>query len=157
MWISGFSTVFLGLLLPETYADTILLKRARRLRKLTGNPNLRSPSEVEESTMSHREFLYETLVRPIVLATEPAVLFCNVYLGLVCKSPVHIIDRSDANFWRSADSVFYLWVSCSDDTSIIIFSWPFSLRRSLWFSMRSIISISASGVYHSPVLSLLEA
>jgi MFS transporter, DHA1 family, multidrug resistance protein len=86
MWISGFALVFLTFLLPETLDSNILLKRARRLRKLTGNPNLRSQSEIDEALQSNREVVYEALVRPFVLASEPAVLFFNVYLGLVCKS-----------------------------------------------------------------------
>jgi DHA1 family multidrug resistance protein-like MFS transporter len=86
MWISGFTLVFLSLLLPETYEATILLKRARRLRKLTGNPELRSQSEIDEASLTHGEVVYESLVRPFVLAAEPAVFFANLYLGLVCTS-----------------------------------------------------------------------
>ncbi|KAK7036777.1 hypothetical protein VNI00_011443 [Paramarasmius palmivorus] len=90
MWISAFAIVFLSLLLPETYEATILLKRARRLRKLTGNNQLRSQSEIDQAAMSKREIAYDALIRPFVLAMEPAVLFLNVYLGMVY-------------------SVFYLW------------------------------------------------
>lgn len=64
--------------------STILLRRARRLRKLTGNPNLRSQSEIDEANMSSREIAYDSLVRPFILAMEPAVLFFNLYIGLVC-------------------------------------------------------------------------
>ncbi|KAG7085628.1 hypothetical protein E1B28_003175 [Marasmius oreades] len=90
MWISAFALVFLSFLLPETLEANILLKRARRLRKLTGNPHLRSRSEIEQAAMSKREIAYESLVRPFLLAKEPAVLFLNLYIGLVY-------------------SVFYLW------------------------------------------------
>lgn len=89
MWISAFSLIFLSILLPETYGPNILLKRARRLRKLTGNEKLRSQSEIDEAALGAREVLFESLVRPFVLAMEPAVLFCNVYLGLVCEFPLH--------------------------------------------------------------------
>lgn len=85
MWICAFSLVFLSLLLPETLEATILLKRARRLRKLTGNQDLRSQSEIDEAAISKKEFIYESLVRPFILATEPALLFANVFLGLVCE------------------------------------------------------------------------
>lgn len=85
MWISSFSLVFLALLLPETLESNILLKRARRLRKLTGNPDLRSQSEVDGAGVSTRDFVIVNLVRPFHFASEPAVLFCNVYLGLVCE------------------------------------------------------------------------
>lgn len=86
MWISGFSLIFLSVLLPETLEATILLKRARRLRKLTGNPNLRSQSEIDQAAISKKKFVYESLVQPFVLAAEPALLFANVFVGLVCES-----------------------------------------------------------------------
>ncbi|KAL0576637.1 hypothetical protein V5O48_005337 [Marasmius crinis-equi] len=90
MWISAVALVFISLFLPETMSANILLKRARRLRKLTGNPHLRSQSEIDQAAMSKKEIAYESLVRPFVLAAEPAVLFLNIYLGLVY-------------------AVFYLW------------------------------------------------
>jgi DHA1 family multidrug resistance protein-like MFS transporter len=86
MWISGFSLIFLSLLLPETLEANILLKRAQRLRKLTGNHKLRSQSEIDQAALTRGEIAYESLVRPFVLAADPAVLFANIYLGLVCKS-----------------------------------------------------------------------
>lgn len=85
MWISGFSAIFLAFLLPETLEANILLKRAQRLRKLTGNPNLHSQSEIDEAAISHKEFIFESLVRPFLIATEPAVLFSNIYMGLICE------------------------------------------------------------------------
>lgn len=85
MWISGFALIFLTLFLPETQEANILLKRARRLRKLTGNPHLRSQSELDEAATSASEIAYDSLVRPFVLAVEPAVLFSNIFLGMVCK------------------------------------------------------------------------
>ncbi|KIM73724.1 hypothetical protein PILCRDRAFT_802185 [Piloderma croceum F 1598] len=90
IWISGFALVFLALFLPETYEPTILLRRAERLRKLTGNPNLRSQSEIDAASTTASDRLYEALVRPFILAAEPALLFSNTYLGFVY-------------------AVFYLW------------------------------------------------
>jgi DHA1 family multidrug resistance protein-like MFS transporter len=85
LWITSFAVVFLSLLLPETYGPTILLRRAERLRKLTGNPELRTAAEREEESKSARSVMYESLVRPFVLAKEPALAFANVYLGFVCE------------------------------------------------------------------------
>ncbi|KZP04827.1 MFS general substrate transporter [Athelia psychrophila] len=90
MWISGFAFIFLSILLPETLEANILLKRARRLRKLTGNSELRSQSEIDQAAISKKDFVYESLVQPFILAAEPALLFANVFIGLVY-------------------SVFYLW------------------------------------------------
>lgn len=80
-WISGFSSIFLAIFLPETLPDTILLKRAQRLRKLTGNENLRSLSEIKQSEMTPSAVAKEYLVRPFQLMMEPAVMFINLYVG----------------------------------------------------------------------------
>ncbi|KAH9476585.1 Caffeine resistance protein 5 [Psilocybe cubensis] len=89
-YIGVFAFIVLMLWLPETNAETILLKRARRLRKLTGNPNLFSESEIKQSQMKPSDVLFEALLRPFQLMIEPAVLYANVYLGL-------------------AYAIFYLW------------------------------------------------
>ncbi|KAJ7138524.1 major facilitator superfamily domain-containing protein [Mycena crocata] len=83
LWITAFAVVFLSLFLPETYEPTILLRRAQRLRKLTGNTELRTAEERSEDSKSAREIIYESLVRPFVLAKEPALAFANIYLGFV--------------------------------------------------------------------------
>jgi DHA1 family multidrug resistance protein-like MFS transporter len=83
LWITSFSVLFLSLLLPETYGPTILLRRAQRLRKLTGNPELRTAEERDEDSKSAWGIMYESLVRPFVLAKEPALAFANIYLGFV--------------------------------------------------------------------------
>lgn len=80
-WVSGFAAIFLALFLPETLPDTILLKRAQRLRKLTGNENLRSYSEIKQSEMTPSAVAREYLVRPFQLMMEPAVLCVNLYIG----------------------------------------------------------------------------
>ncbi|PPQ86530.1 hypothetical protein CVT25_007181 [Psilocybe cyanescens] len=89
-WIGAAAFIILMFWLPETNAETILLKRARRLRALTGNPNLYSESEVKQSQMKSSDVLFEALLRPFQLMIEPAVLYANIYLGL-------------------AYAIFYLW------------------------------------------------
>uniref|UniRef100_A0A8H8CE03 Major facilitator superfamily (MFS) profile domain-containing protein n=1 Tax=Psilocybe cubensis TaxID=181762 RepID=A0A8H8CE03_PSICU len=81
-YIGVFAFIVLLFWLPETNAETILLKRAQRLRKLTGNPNLFSKSEIKQSKLKPSEVLFESLLRPFQLMIEPAVLYANVYLGL---------------------------------------------------------------------------
>ncbi|KAJ7646873.1 major facilitator superfamily domain-containing protein [Roridomyces roridus] len=83
LWITSVAVVYLSFTLPETYGATILLRRAERLRKLTGNPELKTAVERDEDHQSANEILYEALVRPIVLTKEPALAFANVYLGFV--------------------------------------------------------------------------
>ncbi|KAG8984673.1 hypothetical protein FRB94_004566 [Tulasnella sp. JGI-2019a] len=90
MWAAGFASLIILFFLPETLGDTILLKRAQRLRKLTGNDKLRSMSEIKQAEMSTSAVMKEYLIRPFQLMLEPVVLFLNLYLGL-------------------AYSIFYLW------------------------------------------------
>lgn len=74
----------------ETSAPTILLRRAQRLRKLTGNNKLRSQSEIDQAELSTAELAKSTLVRPFRLFLEPIVLAIDVYIAL-------------------AYAIFYLW------------------------------------------------
>ncbi|GFZ49505.1 Caffeine resistance protein 5 [Saitozyma sp. JCM 24511] len=72
--ISGFATS----------TNNILLRRAQRLRRLTGNQNLRSHSEIQQGEMTGGEIVRMTLVRPFSMTfTEPIVLAINVYIGLI--------------------------------------------------------------------------
>ncbi|KAF5314820.1 hypothetical protein D9619_007394 [Psilocybe cf. subviscida] len=90
LWLGSFTFIILIFLLPETNGETILYKRAHRLRRLTGNPNLRSESEIRQSKMESSEILFEALLRPFQLMLEPAVFYANLYLAL-------------------AYAIFYLW------------------------------------------------
>ncbi|KAJ6580724.1 major facilitator superfamily domain-containing protein [Mycena capillaripes] len=90
LWISALALAFLCLLLPETHGPTILLRRAKRLRALTGNAELKTATERAEGSAAAGKIVYDALVLPLVLAIEPVLLFANVYLGFVY-------------------AVFYLW------------------------------------------------
>lgn len=82
LWLSGFTLVLLIFTLPETSSGTILLRRAKRLRKLTGNPNLKAVAEIASDKMSAGEIVMMTLVRPFSMAfTEPIVLAINLYVS----------------------------------------------------------------------------
>lgn len=81
--LSFFCLVVLFFLFPETSADTILLRRAQRLRKLTGNDQLRSKSEIDQAQLSFSEVLTTALLRPFRLFFEPVVAFIDIYIALV--------------------------------------------------------------------------
>ncbi|KIY69130.1 MFS general substrate transporter [Cylindrobasidium torrendii FP15055 ss-10] len=83
LWISGFTLMFLSLFLPETYGPTILLKRAKRLRKLTGNTQLCTQTEKDTADQTLFKVFKEALALPLILAMEPALLFSSVYIGFV--------------------------------------------------------------------------
>ncbi|KAI0062522.1 MFS transporter [Artomyces pyxidatus] len=84
MWLSGFALIVLFFFFPETSASNILYRRAARLRKATGNPHLKSQSEIEAENMTARDVLVDVLIRPFTLNfQEPIVLVLNVYIGLI--------------------------------------------------------------------------
>ncbi|GAA5842841.1 hypothetical protein JCM9279_004003 [Rhodotorula babjevae] len=71
------------LLCPETSADNLLHRRARRLRRLTGDETLRTRAEVLGAGKSSRALLYEALAIPFKVALlDPSILFCHVYIAL---------------------------------------------------------------------------
>jgi DHA1 family multidrug resistance protein-like MFS transporter len=47
LWISGFALVVLFFLLPETFAPNILSRRARRVRRMTGDERYASEAEID--------------------------------------------------------------------------------------------------------------
>ncbi|WEW56584.1 hypothetical protein PRK78_002031 [Emydomyces testavorans] len=84
LWLAGPILIVLLVSLPETSADTILLQRATRLRKLTGNPKLRSQSEIKQSKLTLTDVAISTLWRPYqIMLLDPAVLFTNLYTSLI--------------------------------------------------------------------------
>ncbi|KAM0417079.1 hypothetical protein ACHAPT_012917 [Fusarium lateritium] len=82
VWMASPALLLLLTLMPETSSDTILLRRAQRLRKLTGNPALQSQSEIAQHNMKPREVLFSALVRPVeIMMKDPSIFFVNVYTG----------------------------------------------------------------------------
>ena len=71
------------LFLPETSSSNILLRRARRLRKLTGDDRLKAQSEIDQANLTPRDVAYEALVRPAQLIfMDPAIGFTAGYVAL---------------------------------------------------------------------------
>ncbi|PYI35227.1 synaptic vesicle transporter [Aspergillus indologenus CBS 114.80] len=58
MWVSGFTLGVLFVGLPETYAPNILYRRAACVRKITGDANCVSESELELRSVSTKDLLY---------------------------------------------------------------------------------------------------
>ncbi|KAJ5692471.1 hypothetical protein N7462_001894 [Penicillium macrosclerotiorum] len=84
LWVSAFTFVLLFLFLPETFAPNILARRARRVRRITGNSQYMSESEIEIKEVKPMDVLFESLVRPFQLCfLEPIVLLLNLYIALI--------------------------------------------------------------------------
>ncbi|KAF7864362.1 hypothetical protein EAF04_006496 [Stromatinia cepivora] len=67
--------------LPETYGPVLLLKRAKKLRKETGNPEIFAPIELEKQDL--KQMITVTLTRPVrMLFFELIVLAACSYLAL---------------------------------------------------------------------------
>ncbi|KAH8195933.1 hypothetical protein TruAng_009912 [Truncatella angustata] len=78
---SGIAVLVTGLLLPESYAYTILERKTRHLRKETGNPDLRS---VLQARGSPKELFLLSIFRPIKLMLfSPIVLLLSVYMAIL--------------------------------------------------------------------------
>lgn len=84
MWFSGPMLILMWTTLPETSADNILMRRAKRLRLATGNNKLKSESEVKQASLSPRAVVVEALWRPIqIILLDPSVAFTAGYIALV--------------------------------------------------------------------------
>ncbi|PVH76284.1 major facilitator superfamily transporter [Cadophora sp. DSE1049] len=84
LWLSGPICFMMFISLPETSASNILLRRARRLRKLTNKPILRSQSEIDQADMTAGDVAYDALIKPWQInLLDPAVAFTTVYTALV--------------------------------------------------------------------------
>jgi DHA1 family multidrug resistance protein-like MFS transporter len=84
LWMNGPMFFIHFFFLPETSTANILLRRAQRLRKVTGNPKIRSQSELDQAHLSARDITIEALWRPFQLVLlDPAIAFTAVYIALV--------------------------------------------------------------------------
>lgn len=54
MWVSGVTLVLLFFFLPETYAPNILARRARRVRKITGDSSCMTQAEIELQDVTYK-------------------------------------------------------------------------------------------------------
>ncbi|KAL4941250.1 hypothetical protein BDV06DRAFT_223272 [Aspergillus oleicola] len=80
---NGCTFILLFFCLPETLPETILLRRAERLRRTTANSRLRSQSEIKQHKVSLPGLLGRLLTTPFrVTVMDPSVSFMNVYTAL---------------------------------------------------------------------------
>ncbi|GAA5973554.1 hypothetical protein JCM8115_005744, partial [Rhodotorula mucilaginosa] len=84
VWFGGVVFPLAFFSLPETLESTVLVRRARRLRKLTGNDKLRAPAELDGSMdQTIPAMMGETIHRAFRLALEPSLLVCHLYTALI--------------------------------------------------------------------------
>lgn len=81
MAFAGVVMIIVGLV-PETYAPVILKRRAAKLRKETGNPNIITEQEQKKLTLS--DIARTSLIRPItMIMTEPVLDLMCMYIVLI--------------------------------------------------------------------------
>ena len=84
VWIAAPVFIVMFLLVPETSTPNILLRRANRLRKLTGDHRLKSQSEIDQAGMKASTVAIAALVKPFEIPLkDPAIAFVNLYTALV--------------------------------------------------------------------------
>lgn len=70
--------------MPETLEDNILLRRAKRLRKLTGDNKYVSQSELNQKNMTAGQIAKNAFVKPVEInIKDPAILFTSIYSGII--------------------------------------------------------------------------
>ncbi|KAI1090377.1 major facilitator superfamily transporter [Rostrohypoxylon terebratum] len=80
------SPVFLAMFtfLPETSTPNLLLRRAQRLRKLTGDGRFMSQSEMDQRNLDKRAVIIDALIKPLeITLKDPAILFVQTYTAII--------------------------------------------------------------------------
>lgn len=84
LWMNAPIFISMLFLLPETSSSNILLRRAARLRKATGDSRLKAQSEIDQANLTARDIAIEALVRPFQLVLlDPSIAFTAVYTSIV--------------------------------------------------------------------------
>ncbi|KAF3035916.1 hypothetical protein E8E12_003686 [Didymella heteroderae] len=84
LWMNGPIFLSLFFFLPETSSANILLRRAKRLRKLTGNQNLKAQSEIDQANLSASAIATEALWRPFqLMLLDPSIAFTAIYTAII--------------------------------------------------------------------------
>jgi DHA1 family multidrug resistance protein-like MFS transporter len=84
LWAAAPVFLIMFLLLPETSTPNILLRRAQRLRKLTGDNRLQAQSEIDQKNMKPAAIVIDAIVKPIeITIKDPAIAFVNIYTAII--------------------------------------------------------------------------
>ena len=109
-------------LLPETSSAAILSRRARALRRATGDASLVSEGELKDASMTPSHLLYETLCRPVLMTfTEPVLFFSDLYIAYIygitfCffeAFPLTFQGHHGFSLGKSSSCFITGWVVCS--------------------------------------------
>lgn len=79
--VAGVFYVVLLVLVPETHANTLLKRRAKNLRKKTGDEKYRAICELKIRTL--QQVAKDSLLRPFVLLSEVIVFLITLYMSVI--------------------------------------------------------------------------
>lgn len=82
-WLCAVVLIVLFIFMPETSAANILYRRAKRLRKQTGNAMLKSQSEIDAAEVTVRDHLVVLGRAFTITFSEPVVFFVDLYCALL--------------------------------------------------------------------------
>jgi DHA1 family multidrug resistance protein-like MFS transporter len=83
-WVSAPILIVYFVLMPETSGPNILLRRAQRLREVSGNQRLKSQSERDQAHLTVSGVAVDALIKPLeITIKDPAILFVQVYAAIV--------------------------------------------------------------------------
>ena len=76
--------------LSETSPDTILLRRAQRLRRLTSPFDIKSSSEIRQAERTARKVAFDALIKPWVINAvyPPLNIACMIHILTVNSVPL---------------------------------------------------------------------
>ncbi|KAF7932471.1 uncharacterized protein EAE98_003770 [Botrytis deweyae] len=84
-WVVSIASAFIEILalcfLAETYPPSILSQKAKRLRKETGNSNLRTEYDDPDRTLW--KLLKTNMIRPFKMSTQIIIQFLSVYMAVL--------------------------------------------------------------------------
>lgn len=81
MFQSAITAIVGFIFLRETYAPTLLERKASRLRKETGNPDIQAASK---SPLPLQQLIFLAIMRPMrLLCTSPVSIVMALYMGLI--------------------------------------------------------------------------
>ncbi|KAF1362038.1 MFS general substrate transporter [Lizonia empirigonia] len=84
LWMNGPIFLSFFFFLPETSSANILLRRAQRLRTLTGNASLKAQSEIDQASLTPRAIATEALWRPFqLMLLDPSIAFTAIYTAII--------------------------------------------------------------------------
>ncbi|WRT64422.1 uncharacterized protein IL334_001354 [Kwoniella shivajii] len=83
IWLSGACLIMIIIFFPETSSKNILHRRMLRLRKATGNNDLKTQAMIDSADSSPSKMAIDILWRPFVMFFDPILLIYNTYLALI--------------------------------------------------------------------------